>query len=46
HVREGAEKIAVRRALSLSNNNMSQAADLLEVSRPTLYDLIKKHNIN
>ena len=46
HVREGAEKTAVRRALSLSNNNMSKAADLLEVSRPTLYDLIKKHKIN
>ena len=44
--RETAEKNAVRRALALSGNNISHAAKLLEVSRPTLHDLLKKHEIN
>jgi len=43
--RETAEKNAVRRALALSNNNISQAARLLEISRPTLHDLLKKHGM-
>jgi two-component system, NtrC family, response regulator len=44
--REAAEKIAVRRALALTGNNISRAAKLLEISRPTLHDLLKKHGIN
>ncbi|WP_455209081.1 PEP-CTERM-box response regulator transcription factor [Kaarinaea lacus] len=44
-VREKAERSAILDALARSNNNISQAADLLAVSRPTLYDLIKKYNI-
>ncbi|MEA3468045.1 MAG: PEP-CTERM-box response regulator transcription factor [Thermodesulfobacteriota bacterium] len=40
--RARAEKHAVRQALTLSGNNISQAAKLLEVSRPTLHDLLKK----
>jgi two-component system NtrC family response regulator len=44
--RETAEKNAVRRALALSGNNISQAAKLLEISRPTLHDLLKKHRIS
>ena len=44
--RDSAEKNAVQKALGLSGNNISQAAKLLEVSRPTLHDLIKKHGIN
>ncbi len=43
--REEAEIKAVRRALALSGNNISQAAKLLEISRPTLHDLLKKHGI-
>ena len=43
--RETAEKNAVRRALALSGNNISQAARLLEISRPTLHDLLKKHGM-
>jgi len=43
--RETAEKNAVRRALALSGNNISQAAKLLEISRPTLHDLLKKHGM-
>ena len=44
-VREEAERRAVTRALGHSNNNIAQAAELLGVSRPTLYDIIKKLNI-
>jgi two-component system NtrC family response regulator len=44
--RETAEKNAVRQALALSGNNISQAAKLIEISRPTLHDLLKKHGIN
>ena len=43
--RETAEKNVVRQALGLSGNNISQAARLLEISRPTLHDLLKKHGI-
>jgi two-component system NtrC family response regulator len=44
--RETAEKNAVRRSLALSGSNISEAARLLEVSRPTLHDLLKKHGIS
>lgn len=44
--RARAEKNAVNQALALSGNNISQAAKLLETSRPTLHDLLKKHKIN
>jgi two-component system NtrC family response regulator len=44
--RETAEINIIHRALALSGNNISQAAKLLEVSRPTLHDLLKKHEIN
>lgn len=40
-----AEAEAVRQALALTGNNISQAARLLSVSRPTLHDLLKKHKI-
>ncbi len=43
--RERAEKKVVRQALALSGNNISQAAKLLEISRPTLHDLLNKHGI-
>ncbi|MDZ7669259.1 MAG: helix-turn-helix domain-containing protein [Gammaproteobacteria bacterium] len=34
------------RALSRSNHNMSEAARLLGVSRPTLYSLLSKHDLD
>ena len=40
-----AEKQAIQRALSLCNNKIAHAADLLGVSRPTLYDLIEKYGL-
>lgn len=44
-VREQAERMAVERALALHDGNVSQAADILGVSRPTLYDLVKKFGL-
>jgi two-component system, NtrC family, response regulator len=44
-VREEAEKKALLRALGRSGGNMLQAAELLGISRPTLYDLINRHGI-
>ncbi len=43
--RDQAEQQCVRKALMLTGNNISEAARLLETSRPTLHDLIKKHDI-
>ncbi len=43
--RNRAECTAIRHALVVTGNNISQAARLLEVTRPTLHDLIKKHNL-
>ena len=42
-VREAAESAAIRRVLGLSDGNISQAAEMLGVSRPTLYDLMNKY---
>jgi two-component system NtrC family response regulator len=40
--REEAERMAVNRALAHSEGNIAQAAELLGVTRPTLYDLMAK----
>ncbi len=45
-VRSNAEKNAILRALNMTDNNISNAAKMLGVTRPTLYDLIKKYSIN
>jgi two-component system, NtrC family, response regulator len=44
-VREEAEKRAVIRALARANNNIAQAAEILGVSRPTLYDLLNRYGL-
>jgi len=44
-VREEAECKALLRALSYSENNVSRTAELLGVTRPTLYNLVRKYNI-
>ena len=44
-IRERAEKQAIQRALSHADGKISQAANLLGVSRPTLYDLLKKYGL-
>jgi two-component system NtrC family response regulator len=45
-IRERAERDTLLRALGHSGGKISQAADLLGVSRPTLYDLLKKYNVS
>ncbi len=44
-IRDRAEREAILRALSHVGGKISQAAELLGVSRPTLYDLLKKHGL-
>lgn len=44
-VREEAERRAVQRAMVLSGDRVAQAADMLGVSRPTLYDLMEKYGL-
>jgi two-component system NtrC family response regulator len=44
-VRREAETRAIRRALAFSNDNVSQAAKALGITRPTLYDLMEKYGI-
>ncbi len=44
-VREQAETQAIRQAYNLSNGNLSKTADLLGVTRPTLYSLIDKYKM-
>jgi two-component system, NtrC family, response regulator len=45
-VRDDAERGAIVRALADSNNNLAQAARLLGISRPTLYNLLDKLQID
>lgn len=45
-VRAKAERAAILRAMTMSDYNISSTAKLLGVTRPTLYDLIKKYNIS
>ncbi len=44
-VRREAETRAIKRALVYASGNISQAAKLLGITRPTLYDLIDKYSI-
>jgi two-component system NtrC family response regulator len=44
-VRARVERQAVLQAISIVDGNLSRAADLLGISRPTLYDLMEKYAI-
>jgi two-component system NtrC family response regulator len=44
-VREQAERRAIQRAMSYTDSNISRTAELLGVTRPTLYNLMKKHDL-
>ena len=44
-VREAADRKAIIRAIARTDGNISSAARLLGVSRPTLYDLLKNYEI-
>ena len=45
-VRQEAEVRAINSALANANGNVSAAAKLLGITRPTLYDLVKKYEID
>ncbi len=44
-VRDEAERAAVIRVLARVNGNLSKAAEMLGVSRPTLYDLMHRFGL-
>jgi two-component system NtrC family response regulator len=44
-IREAAEREAVARVLGRVNGNVSRAAEILGVSRPTLYDLMERYGL-
>jgi len=44
-IRDEAEGKAIQRALTHCNNNISDAASLLGVTRPTLYNLLEKFDL-
>ena len=44
--REAADRKAIIRAVARTEGNISNAAKLLGISRPTLYDLLKQYNLH
>lgn len=45
HVREEAERTAVLKAIARTNGNIARAAEILGVSRPSLYDLLGRFGL-
>lgn len=43
--REASDRKAIKRAISRTEGNVSSAAKLLGISRPTLYDLLKQYDL-
>jgi two-component system NtrC family response regulator len=43
--RQRAEREAITQALAIAHGNLSRAAELLGITRPTLYDMLEKHAI-
>ena len=44
-VRQRAESEAIQRALAITGGNISKAAELLGITRPTLYDLMQRTTV-
>ncbi|MCB2013722.1 MAG: PEP-CTERM-box response regulator transcription factor [Sphingobium sp.] len=44
-VREAADRVAISRAIARTEGNITGAAKVLGISRPTLYDLLKSYDI-
>ncbi len=45
-VRLEAERKALKQVLSITDGNISKAAEMLGISRPTFYDLMQKHEMS
>ena len=45
-VRESAEKMVIIKAIKMADHNISRAADLLGITRPTLYNMMDKYSIS
>lgn len=45
-VRARAERAALEKALALTSHNLSKAAEMLGIARPTLYDLLERHGLD
>jgi two-component system NtrC family response regulator len=45
HVRDKAERDALMKALARVDGNVAKAAELLGVSRPTIYDLMNRYRL-
>lgn len=43
--RADADRLAIARALAVADGNLTKAAQILDVSRPTLYQLLKEYDI-
>ncbi len=43
--RADADRVAIARALAVADGNLTKAAQILDVSRPTLYQLLKEYDI-
>ncbi|MBI2791336.1 MAG: PEP-CTERM-box response regulator transcription factor [Gammaproteobacteria bacterium] len=46
HIRDTAEKEAIQRAMNYANGNISKTAEILGITRPTLYNLMEKLNLS
>ncbi len=44
-VRARAERRAIQQAMAISEGNVSRAADILGITRPTLYDLMQRYEV-
>ncbi|KGJ95970.1 PEP-CTERM-box response regulator transcription factor [Thalassotalea sp. ND16A] len=44
-IRENAETRAIEKAYAIAEGNMSKTAELLGITRPTLYNLVDKHGL-
>ncbi len=45
-VRERTDRVTIIEALRRTGGNISRAAQELEISRPSLHDLLRKHRVN
>ncbi len=44
-IRQEAERNALKKVLAITDGNISKAAEMLGITRPTFYDLMQKHDL-